>query len=688
MVSCSSVEESGHQGSAEKSSNYLGDQSCIQCHQQEYADWTGSHHDWAMKLPSSETVKGDFSGVTYTTNSEHYFFYKKDTSYFVRYIYKKDTVVDQPIAYTFGITPLQQYLLKFPDGKYQTLRASWDIDKKQWFSQYDGQQIPPNDWLHWTQGAQRWNTMCAECHSTNLYKNYDAENDSFSTTYSIINVSCEACHGQSKKHIQWASSKNLTGDPQIQVVGQTQKMQLNMCAGCHARRMKLTSVMESGAAFDDQFMVQTISSQFYQADGQIKDEDYVYGSFLQSKMYHNQVTCSDCHNPHSLKLKLPGNALCLQCHVPDYNSPSHHFHKEGTEAAQCINCHMTGKTYMGNDFRRDHSFRIPRPDQSVKYNTPNACIGCHADKSNTWAANWVDTWYGEERADHFSDHLLPASNPPYSNDVKEDVLQFINNLNYPFIARATALEYYPSFQTKEELNTLVKAFSDSSSLVRYHALTKLMAFSLEERAEIALKALNDSTRLVRTEAAWLMVEVDTTNLPKEYHAAFIKAQNELTEMLYANADFPLGRMRLGDYYLRKNQLNKAILEYNMAIKMDSLTIPVYSNLATAYNLKGKNKEALSTLTTWLTIDPNQPQGYYLRGLLYAEIGDNQLAIKDLEKVTKLDPQYFRAFYNLANLYYRTKQFSLAKKAINSALVLQPNSEECDQLLQLIQNRKG
>ena len=688
FISCNSGENQEQSKSLDEASdNYVGEKACIQCHQQEYKDWTGSHHDWAMKHPTVATVKGDFNDVSYTANDESYFFYKKDTSYYVKYMFGEREPVDYQVVYTFGITPLQQYLIKFPDGKIQTLRASWDVEKKQWFSQYEGQQIPPNDWLHWSQGGQRWNTMCAECHSTNLHKNYDAEHDRFSTTYSLINVSCEACHGPGKAHVEWASGNKSSKDVySTALVGKTQHDQLNMCAGCHASRVKLTNVMESGMPFDDQFMVQAIDSQFYYTDGQIKDEDYVYGSFLQSKMYHNNVKCSDCHNVHSLELKQKGNALCMQCHEPKYNLPSHHFHEEGTEAAQCINCHMTGRTYMGNDFRRDHSFRVPRPDQSVNYGTPNACTGCHKNKSDKWAANWVVKWYGTKRPNHFSDYLLLAGAPPYSEEAKGEVLQFINNLNYPSIARATALEYYPLFSTKQELEVLIKAFIDSSGLVRYHALNRLLEFSVDQRIDIALHAVNDSTKLVRTEAAWLIVEVDPANLPQEYQGSLQRANAELKEMLHANADFPLGRLRLGDYHARKNNWTAAIKEYKMALKMDSLLTPVYGNLATAYNLTGNNEAALSTLGSLIGNAPEQAHGYYLRGILYAEMGNNEMAISDLKKATGLAPERFRAFYNLANLYYRTGQLPPAKKAIESALQLQPNSEEAKQLLQLIQSK--
>ncbi|RLD22610.1 MAG: hypothetical protein DRI69_00755, partial [Bacteroidetes bacterium] len=605
------------------------------------------------------------------------------------------------IAYTFGVTPLQQYLIQFPDGKYQTLRASWDRIDERWFNQYEDREIPHTDWLHWTQGGQRWNTMCAECHSTNLEKNYDVEHDVFSTTYSIINVSCEACHGPASEHLRWAAGDTSIHDRKIQMAGYEQKSQLQLCAGCHARRVKLTEVMAPDVAWDDQFMMQTISSQYYHPDGQILEEDYVMGSFMQSKMYHQDVKCTDCHNAHSMELKATGNPLCLQCHVPeDYDTKLHHFHGGTTtgnttgnpdgpsEATQCISCHMTGDVYMGNDFRRDHSFRVPRPDQSVKYGTPNACVGCHEQETDQWAADWIIKWYGPDRVDHFSDKLLVAATQEYDDKTVKDVLDFIVDFKYPAIARATALEYYPMTGGQSEFEMINTALNDSSALVRYHALTKLSVYPPEQTLGIALRHIEDSTRLVRIGAAQLMAGQGLDNVLPSKHDAVKAARAELNTMLLANADFPIGRMQLGDTYIQQNQVTKAITEYEMALQMDELLTPVYGNLATAYNLAGNDSMAMATLDGLLALEPEYGRGYYLRGLLKYEVNDVDGAIADLQLSAQYDPTNFRTFYNLANLQLSQQNLKTAEQTMKSGLALWPDSEEGLYLLSLIYKAQG
>jgi len=388
-------------------SQYVGAESCKSCHQEAYNDWKRSDHFYSMQLATKEYVKADFN-TTYSADGIDYKFYMQDSIYMVEVTDQNTPTKSFEVAYTFGWEPLQQYLLKSDRGMFQTLRASWDTENNVWFHQVAGTIVEPHDWLSWSRGGQNWNTMCSSCHSTHLKKNYNEDSDSFHTTYKEINVACESCHGSGKKHIDAQEDKSVN-DPYKNKKLTEQKIQVDNCGACHARRTMLEDLSDPSDDFFQRFIPQTLTSAFYEADGQIKEEDFVYASFVSSKMYQHDVKCSDCHNSHTGLVKIKGNNLCLQCHEPKYNSRKHHFHKENSEGAQCINCHMDGKVYMGNDYRKDHSFRIPRPDQSAEYGTSNSCNSCHKDKDAVWAAEHVINWYGKERAYHFSDDLIPAS---------------------------------------------------------------------------------------------------------------------------------------------------------------------------------------------------------------------------------------------------------------------------------------
>ena len=277
--------------------------------------------------------------------------------------------------------------------------------------------------------------MCADCHSTNLRKNYDLAKDSYDTKWSEIDVSCESCHGPGSNHVAWAQTHKKgsykPGDGSNGLVvdlkpasgswaslepdtgtmhwkGQPRSHnEINTCAPCHSRRHPITSDYQPGQPFLDGYVPSLLEEGVYYPDGQILEEDYEWGSFIQSKMYHEGVTCSDCHDPHTAKLpQVSLNAVCGKCHSQQkFGSEQHTHHKAESAGALCVNCHMTTKTYMVVDARRDHSFRVPRPDFSVAYGTPNACNQCHKDKTKQWAVETVVKWYGPNRRQeaHFVD---------------------------------------------------------------------------------------------------------------------------------------------------------------------------------------------------------------------------------------------------------------------------------------------
>ncbi len=667
---------------------YVGDAQCVSCHKETVETWTGSDHDLAMQVANEKTVLGNFNDVHITLDGIGYFFTRNNSDFIVHITEIDGSENEYKINYTFGVQPLQQYLVDFDNGKKQVLRVTWDVEKERWYHQYSGDTIDPHDWMHWTQSSQNWNTMCAECHSTNLQKNYSIDEDRFNTTYSAINVSCESCHGPAEKHVNWANNKqdSLYNKKYI-IAGKSQFSQMNMCAPCHSRRAKLTQNLVPGTHFEDQYLLQNLSEEYYHGDGQIEAEDYVYGSFLQSKMYHNDVTCTDCHNAHSLKLKVVGNNLCMQCHEPEYDQPTHHFHSQGSEGAQCINCHMTGVTYMGIDYRRDHSFRVPRPDQTVTYGTPNACNTCHADKTSTWAANMVVEWYGSKREEHFSDALLLSGRNNISAKDREALDVFINDLNYPAIARASVIDNLQITESKQ-YEALIEGLNDSSPMVRFAVLQKFRGLSLEDRTAIALRHTNDTTKLVRIGAAQLLLDVDLNTLSHVEVSSLNKSRSELEEMLFSNADFATGRMQLGDYYLQTNDVRNAIKHYKMAIKLDSLLIPAYSNLATSYSINGETEQALKILNILIGKDSELSRSYYLRALLYFELHENSLAVSDLNKAISLEPLNTRYLYNLATFQYQNRNFSEGEITIKKALKLEPQNSDYKYLLALIYKEKG
>jgi tetratricopeptide (TPR) repeat protein len=661
------------------SAEFIGDQSCKECHAAEYKDWKSSDHYMAMLPPNDSTVKGDFNNVTFSADGITSRFFKKGKDFYINTEGNDGKNQDFKVIYIFGHYPLQQYLIVFPGGKMQVPRLSWDVNKKKWFNQYAGQKIPSHDWLHWTGNAQNWNTMCATCHSTNLRKNYDIKSDTYKTSYSSINVSCESCHGAGKQHVDFINGDYKSGD---KVTGSYLRLhknsskteELNTCAPCHARISEIYSKHIASKEIMDNYIPQIPDTEFYHADGQVDDEDYIYTSFLQSKMYHKGVTCNNCHNPHSGKLKRSGNLTCTSCHTPTkYDAPTHTFHEKGTDGAQCKNCHMPGKMYMGNDYRHDHSFRVPRPDLSVKYGTPNACSNCHKDKSEKLLSAAVSKWYGPTRKYHFADDLIPGSK--LDSQSEKHLTDLIDNKFVPKIIKATAIFYLGSIQTQTSLNTILARLGSSDAQNRYRALRSLASFPTQNWIARAAPLLSDKVRAVRIAAADLFIGIPKEQIPTEYEKPFLSAQKELEQSLRFQTDFSTGNVMLADYYLKLKDYKNAEKFYLRGLKKDNNMNYALLNLSATYNSQSKNMQAVQALELALKNDSKNERVYYNLALLHNEMNNIPETEKAFAKAVELKSQNTRVYYNYGLFLNQNKNFKKAESILLKGIQINPSDSE-------------
>ena len=506
--------------------DYVGAEQCKTCHQEEYTLWQGSHHDMAMKHVDKNSVLGNFNDVSLKLSSETSRFYKKGKQYWVNIQGPDGKLHDYQIKYTFGFEPLQQYMVEFDDGCVQLIPFAWDSrSKKQggqrWFNLYP-EFTKQHQEFYWTNTGQNWNYMCADCHSTNVQKNFNVKNNTYKTTWSEINVACEACHGPAGEHIRWTKDKtgnigfdrdlskpvsnwvNKKNNPILQpeVIHNTQ--QSLMCAQCHSRHTQLSDDDHLASnSMGDRYLLNLINNENYYADGQIYDEVYVYGSFLQSKMLEKGVSCTNCHNPHSAKLTLPKETLCLQCHdSKTYNTEKHHFHPENSTGALCVNCHMPETTYMQIDQRADHSWHIPRPDLALKLGTPDTCLSCHQKKNSTWSKQQVDQWYPNATIDKGTDFasaftLADMGHPQASLELTK----ISQDKNYAGIIRASALERMQDAPDQNSLISIARAVKDKDELIRLGAVIGAQNMPQSERWQLLEPLLSDKVLAVRSEAA-------------------------------------------------------------------------------------------------------------------------------------------------------------------------------------------
>ena len=659
---------------------YVGNITCKTCHQKEHDQWAGSHHYMAMQPASDSTVVGDFNNKVFISDGVNSRFFKKDGKFFINTQGDDGINHDFEVKYIFGFTPLQQYLVQFPGGRMQATRASWDVKQKKWFHQYPGQKLPAGDWLHWTGNGQNWNTMCASCHSTNVNKGYDVTSDTYKTTFNDINVSCESCHGPGKNHAEYIKGSdykngNKTPGSLLKLFkGAGQIAEVNTCAYCHARRVDITGSVLPGKEMLDDLIPELPTTEFFSADGQNDDEDYNYTAFAQSKMFHRGVTCSNCHNPHSGKLKFEGATVCGQCHVPaKYNTAAHTMHLSNTVEVSCISCHMPSKIYMGNDLRHDHSFRIPRPDLTVKYNTPNTCNSCHKNKTAQWAADKIAVNFGKIRRHHFSDDLIPGS---LGNSESEAHLnKLLADTATPNIIRATTIQYISRLSSTTATATIIKHLQDGNAQVRYESLRSLATYPPEIWMNAVTPLLQDPVRAVRIAAADLYISIPPSQIMPGAYVSFTKAKADLDKFVIYQTDFAQGNVQAGEYYRKQNDYSSAQKFYLRAILKDSQLAIARVNLATVLNTTGKNQEALQQLLTAAKIEPKSDHIFFSLGLLYAELKDMPKAEAALKNALRLNPGNMKAYYNFGLLLQQNGKPKEAEKMFIQALQREPNNRD-------------
>jgi len=663
---------------------FVGTAACKDCHQAAFDAWHGSDHDLAMAEADEDTVLGDFDDVEFEHFGVTSRFERRDGKFIIWTEGPAGDMAEFEVAYTFGHDPLQQYLIPFPGGRLQASHLAWDVQRERWFHLYPDQEIPPDDWLHWTRNAQNWNGMCAECHSTNLVKGYDPDTDSYRTTWSDIDVGCEACHGPGSRHVAWANIPPMARPDSLDtgLVVPTRHIEpaalVELCAPCHSRRAELGDYDHTGLALLDHMVPSLLVEGLYHADGQILDEVYVYVSFLQSKMYARDVTCSDCHDSHSLLLKKEGNELCLQCHQREvYDTSDHHFHKkihEGapSDGALCVKCHMVEQPYMVIDWRADHSFRVPRPDLSFDIGTPNACSqsGCHGDKPIQWSVEAYRKWYGQARRPHYGTTFAAAR--AAEPDVEGELVRLADNALQPSIVRATALRLLERYPGDAASGSLRSALFSEDPLLRHTAVQSLSLPNPVERVSLLAPLLFDPIRAVRLASLSQLAGIPRDRLKSYQQAAFDLGLDAYRLTMSYSLDFASSGMNLGNLYTNLGQIRDAEHYYRLALQIDDLFYPAKMNLAVLLSGQGRNPEAESLLREVVRDYPENPDAPYSLGLLLVEMGRPDDAVEQLSRAVAIEPRNARGHYNLGLLLQQLGRIEEAGRELIRAAELQPS----------------
>ena len=642
---------------------FTGSEACKSCHATEFTNWEGSHHDLAMQLPTADTVLGDFNDATFTYNGTTTRFFREGDEFKVRTDGEDGKLADFTVKYVFGVYPLQQYLLPLSRGRLQALSIAWDARPaaeggQRWYHLYPDDVIDFKDPLHWTGPYQNWNSRCAECHSTDLEKNYNAADHSFATTFEEINVGCEACHGPGEKHLELAAANKLKGAAnggfptalaqrgewawtEGEAIARRStpldsRAQVDSCGRCHSRRGTLGEY-HYGADLLATHRVALPQPPLYHYDGQVLDEDYVYGSFLQSKMHQQGVVCSNCHEPHSLALRAPGNEVCAQCHQPQsYDTPEHHHHPAQSSGALCANCHMPETTYMGVDPRRDHSMRIPRPDLSVVMGTPNACNSCHADKNAEWSVNSLRDWGVQFRdtGTHFARAFQRFDLGDRS--VLPTLAALANDPSAAPIWRATAMEAVAQSGGREAIQTVTGVLYDDDPILRASAVRSLGFLPLNQRYQLLQSLMDDEVATVRMEVAQSLAGVPLDQVTPAQAAELESLYKWYLDILTLHAEMPETQLQLGVFYLERGELQSAEAAYREALRLNPQLVPAYLNLADLLRGQNRDGEARELMLKVLEFAPDNGPTLHSLGLLETRSGTPDKALDYLRRAAELE----------------------------------------------------
>ena len=684
--------------------SFVGNSACVRCHPSAFQDWQNSHHDRALDHATPQTVLANFRNTRFSGPSSEVEFTQDGDEFWVRTHGKDGEMQDFQVSYVIGFDPLQQYLISLPGGKLQALDIAWDTERQQWFA-LDNGQAPPGDWLHWTGGAFNANSMCITCHATDVKTRYDPASHSYDTTWSGIDVGCEACHGPGSAHVTWAETLD-TGNPSapppdhgllVALAPATpdhrdhaaQQREIEVCARCHSRRRQIHPDDEIGQPFHDAFVPELLELSLYYPDGQIRDEVYVYGSFAQSRMAAEGVRCSHCHNPHSGRLVAEGNALCETCHDTSYNSPSHTHHNAESAASQCVECHMRPRTYMGIDARRDHGFHIPRPDWTVRAEVPNACNACHSDQSAAWAQTAIEQWYGPVRPKDV--HGTEARLAAFANksDATEQLLNAARDPAAAPIVRASAIQLLGERPGAAIGDGLVQALSDPSPLVRTTAIDSLEGAPPNALQSLLPPLLRDPSRSVRSEAARVLSGLP--GIAPENRTDYEKALLEYRAGQEALSDQAGAQLNLAVLAAREGRSGEAETAYREALRLDSLFLPARFNLAMLYEAQGRTQEAEAELRAAVQIAPELADAHYSLGLLLAaDPARGEEAAETLGRAATLAPNRARVHYNGGLAQQRLQHWDPAESLLLHALALEPHNPQILQavtILYLQQERK-
>lgn len=611
-----------------------GKASCEGCHPEESKTWSTSTHALAERPLSDPALSILLADGTLMQSGE----------------------AVRPIR-AIGMPPVVQFLVPRDGGRLQVTSMAYDPAGAEWFDVF-GEERQPGEWGHWTGGGMTWNAQCAGCHSTGVTKGWDEASASYRTEVSEHGVTCAACHGDLPTH---------------DAAFDAPAPDMDRCAACHSRRADLTGQFVPGERFLDHFAPQLVdTSETFWPDGQVREEDFEWTAFEGSAMHDKGVTCINCHDPHSGKLRAEGDALCLGCHsaLPGFTLHDKHPTDTKPQPPSCVDCHMPVTTYMQRDRRHDHGFVIPDPWTAVNLGIPDPCTRCHAEltpkRDASWALAAATRWWGDRVPAARARTIALAkgrAGDPSSVSALVSALRSEPRGAWR-AATASVLELYTD--RSEVRAALVAAMSDADPLVRFASAGSLSPVAGESDVVSVLEgALADPVRCVRIAAARaLRFELSPGN---------VRAAEYVTYLSLAS-DTPTGLLERGSWSLLLGDSAGAVRDLARAVQLDPRSPMLRDAHAVALATYGRPADAAAELKEAVLLSPDDAGLHFRLALALAGSGDLPGAEAALDRAVALDAQDARAWYNLGLVRQQLGRGKPAIDALKRAINLSPDAE--------------
>jgi len=641
--------------------DYAGSADCRECHERFYGLWSTSRHGLALQPVALELVQQALSaqpeplalgGARFRVDLDRQQVVEEQDGRSVAY----------PMLHAMGGKDVLFFLTPLERGRLQVLPLAYDVRRREWVATTDIMVRHFGDRsdtaLDWRDPMLTFNTSCYHCHVSQVDKNYEPQTDSYRTTWSEPGITCEACHGPGKEHIRAcraAPEGTVPADLRTIRWGDLSYGQRNdACAPCHAKLRPVAPAFMPGARFFDHYDLVCLEDPDFHADGRDLGENYTLTGWLMNPCARSgMLDCTHCHTPSGrFRQQDQANTACLPCHASRVLHPADHSrHPVTPKAPTCISCHLP-MTEFSRLRRSDHSFRPPVPQASVQFGSPNACVLCHTDRTNEWAAAKVTEWRPKsawrERVLQ-QGALVEAARKANWQALPEMLAHLQAEASEPVVVTSLVrlLQRCPDRTRWPALRACAR---HSSPLVRGAALAAL-ADDLGSEASVGLllAGLSDEVRLVRVRAAASLAAYPREAIRAEERAALEKAEGELLASFAAQPDDWSAYYNRGNYYESRGEAERALADYAQASRLRPDVVPPWVNAAILHARLGDLPQAESALRRALKAEPaNAPANFNL-GLLMAEKRDVVAAETALRMALRADPTMASAVHSLGIL---------------------------------------